>query len=97
MSIRYTILFRDVRQSVGQFVAFVLGIAVGAFFYAGLDTLSDDLNDSSKADYKEHNLSDLNVYYRQISKQDVESFANSRVTGRATVAHEVVGHYETYF
>lgn len=55
-------LFRDMRQSVGQFVAFVLVIAVGAFFYAGLDTLSDDLSDYSKAYYKEHNLSDLNVY-----------------------------------
>lgn len=82
-------LFRDMRQSVGQFVAFVLVIAVGAFFYAGLDTLSDDLSDYSKAYYKEHNLSDLNVYYRQISKQDVENLSKiqgiNKIEGRYTL------------
>lgn len=87
-------LFRDMRQSVGQFVAFVLVIAVGAFFYAGLDTLSDDLSDYSKAYYKEHNLSDLNVYYRQISKQDVESISKiqgiNKIEGRYTLEAEQV-------
>ncbi|KJB87183.1 ABC transporter permease [Paenibacillus sp. E194] len=66
-------LLRDIKQSIGQFIAFVLVIAVGAFFYAGLNTLSDNLSAYTKAYYKEHNLSDLNVYYKQISKQDVES------------------------
>lgn len=87
-------LFRDMRQSVGQFVAFVLVIAVGAFFYAGLDTLSDDLSDYSKAYYKEHNLSDLNVYYRQISKQDVKSLSKiqgiNKIEGRYTLEAEQV-------
>ena len=31
-------LLRDIKQSIGQFIAFVLVIAVGAFFYAGLMT-----------------------------------------------------------
>jgi putative ABC transport system permease protein len=66
-------LLRDIKQSIGQFIAFVLVIAVGAFFYAGLNTLSDNLSAYTKAYYKDHNLSDLNVYYKQISKQDVES------------------------
>lgn len=64
-------LLRDIKQSIGQFLAFVLVIVVGAFFYAGLVTLSDNLSDYTKVYFKEHNLSDLNVYYDQISKQDV--------------------------
>ncbi|WP_028545525.1 ABC transporter permease [Paenibacillus taiwanensis] len=64
-------LLRDIKLSIGQFIAFVLVIAVGAFFYAGLITLSDNLSAYTKTYYKEHNLSDLNVYYTQISKQDV--------------------------
>lgn len=64
-------LLRDIKQSAGQFIAFVLVIAMGAFFYAGLVTLSNNLGAYSKAYFKEHNLSDLNVYYNQISKRDV--------------------------
>jgi len=51
-------------------LAFVLVIAVGAFFYAGLATLSDNLSAYTRAYFKEHNLSDLNVYYSHISKQE---------------------------
>ncbi|MFD0620242.1 ABC transporter permease [Paenibacillus sp. GCM10027629] len=64
-------LLRDIKHSIGQFIAFVLVIAVGAFFYAGLVTLSDNLSAYTKGYFQEHNLSDLNVYYSQISKQDV--------------------------
>lgn len=64
-------LLRDIKQSIGQFLAFVLVIAVGAFFYAGLFTLSGNLSDYTKSYYTAHNLSDLNVYYDHISKQDV--------------------------
>jgi len=81
-------LFRDIKQSAGQFLAFVLVIAVGAFFYAGLVTLSDNLSTFTKAYFKEHNLSDLNVYYSQISKQDVARLGSiegiNRSEGRYT-------------
>lgn len=79
-------LIRDIRQSIGQFIAFVLVIAVGAFFYAGLVTLSDDLSDYTKAYFEEHNLSDLNVYYERISKQAVASLSEiqgvNKIEGR---------------
>ncbi|WP_435921418.1 ABC transporter permease [Paenibacillus sp. DYY-L-2] len=71
MKLLFLKLIRDIKQSIGQFIAFVLVIAVGAFFYAGLITLSDNLSDYSKAYFQEHNLSDLNVYYDQISKEEV--------------------------
>ncbi|MVP02420.1 ABC transporter permease [Paenibacillus lutrae] len=64
-------LLRDIKQSLGQFMALVLIIAVGAFFYAGLVTYSDKLSAYTKAYFQEHNLSDLNVYYKQITKDDV--------------------------
>jgi len=81
-------LLRDMKQSIGQFFAFVLVVAVGAFFYAGLATLSDNLGAYAKDYFKEHNLSDLNVYYSQISKQDVARFSEiegiHRIEGRYT-------------
>lgn len=79
-------LFRDIKQSLGQFTAFVLVVAVGAFFYAGLITLSDNLSHYSKDYFKEHNLSDLNVMYSQISKQDVAELSKiqgiNKIEGR---------------
>lgn len=81
-------LLRDIKQSIGQFIAFVLVIAVGAFFYAGLVTLSDNLSAYSKVYFKEHNLSDLNVYYSRISKQDVAGLSEiegiDKIEGRYT-------------
>ncbi|WP_232699217.1 ABC transporter permease [Brevibacillus daliensis] len=82
-------LLRDIKLSIGQFIAFVLVITVGAFFYAGLVTLSDNLSAYTKAYYKEHNLSDLNVYYSQISKQDVAGLSEiqgiKKIEGRYTL------------
>ncbi|MEZ2737005.1 ABC transporter permease, partial [Aneurinibacillus aneurinilyticus] len=81
-------LFRDIKQSAGQFLAFVLVIAVGAFFYAGLVTLSDNLSAYTKAYFKEHNLSDLNAYYNRISKQEVAGLSEmegiNKIEGRYT-------------
>jgi len=77
---------RDVKQSIGQLIAFVLVVAVGAFFYAGLVTLSDTLGAYTKVYFKEHNLSDLNVYYSQLSKQDVAGLSQiegiNKIEGR---------------
>lgn len=64
-------LLRDIKQSLGQFIAFVLVIAVGSFFYTGLVTLSDNLSGYTRVYFEEHNLSDLNVYYSQISREDI--------------------------
>lgn len=71
-------LLRDIRQSLGQFIAFVLVVAVGAFFYAGLITLSNNLSDYTKVYFKEHNLSDLNVTYNRIAKQDIAELSKIR-------------------
>ncbi|TVX93377.1 ABC transporter permease [Paenibacillus agilis] len=80
---------RDIKQSIGQFIAFVLVIAVGAFFYAGLVTLSSNLDAYTKAYFKEHNLSDLHVNYEQISPQDVERLRQvdgiNKLEGRYTL------------
>lgn len=83
----YLKLVRDIRQSIGQFIAIVLVIAVGAFFYAGLVTYSNTLSAYTKAYFQEHHLSDLNVYYSQISKRDVARL--SEMEG----IHKVEGRY----
>ncbi|MFD0589050.1 ABC transporter permease [Paenibacillus sp. GCM10027627] len=84
-------LLRDIKQSAGQFLAFVLVIAVGAFFYTGLVTLSDNLSAYTKAYFKEHNLSDLHVYYSQISKQEVADL--SAAEGITEGVHRIEGRY----
>ncbi len=80
-------LIRDIKQSIGQFIALVLIIAVGAFFYAGLVTYSDKLSTYTKDYFEEHHLSDLNVYYSQISKDDVAGL--SKIEG----IHKIEGRY----
>ncbi|QJD82944.1 ABC transporter permease [Cohnella herbarum] len=81
-------LARDIKQSTGQFIALVLVIAVGTFFYGGLVTYSDKLSSYTKAYFKEHNLSDLNVFYSQISKDDVVGLSTvegiTKMEGRYT-------------
>jgi len=80
-------LLRDIKQSIGQFLAFVLVITIGAFFYTGLVTLSDNLSAYTKDYFQTHNLSDLNVYYDQISKQDTSEL------GRIEGINKVEGRY----
>lgn len=64
---------RDIKQSKGQFIAIILIIAIGAFFSTGLLTLSTGLKTYTEQYYKENNLSDLYVYYSQISDSDISS------------------------
>ncbi|MCE5173245.1 ABC transporter permease [Paenibacillus profundus] len=80
-------LLRDIKQSIVQFIALALVVAVGAFFYAGLNSYSNKHRTYSEAYFKEHNLSDLNVYYSQISKDDVAGL--SEVKG----IHKIEGRY----
>ncbi|MDQ0175942.1 putative ABC transport system permease protein [Bacillus chungangensis] len=81
-------LLRDIKQSLVQFIALALIIAVGAFFYAGLNSYSNKHRAYTEAYFKEHNLSDLNVYYGQISKDDVASLSViegiNKIEGRYT-------------
>ncbi|MBH5317686.1 ABC transporter permease [Paenibacillus sp. GSMTC-2017] len=64
-------LLRDTKKSIGQFIALVLVVAVGAFFYAGLITYSKEHRAYLENYFEDHNLSDLNVYYDRITKEDI--------------------------
>ncbi|WP_409346140.1 ABC transporter permease [Paenibacillus sp. MBLB4367] len=93
-------IVRDIKQSIGQFIALVLIIAVGAFFYAGLVTYSDKLSAYTKDYFEEHHLSDLNVYYSQISKDDVAGLSEvegiNKIEGRYTLdATQAFEDYKT--
>jgi hypothetical protein len=88
-------LLRDIKESKGQFAAIVLVIAVGAFFYAGLITISNDLSQYTKVYFKEHNLSDLTVYYSKVSQSEIYLFvSNSTYKYKTIVAH--ILHYVYY-
>jgi putative ABC transport system permease protein len=81
-------LLRDIRQSAGQFLSFVLVIAVGAFFYTGLSALSNNLSAYTETYFEEHNLSDLNVYYSQLSQEEIAELSKvegiNKMEGRYT-------------
>ncbi|MFD1412483.1 ABC transporter permease [Oceanobacillus jeddahense] len=64
-------LRRDIKESKGQFLAIMLVIAVGAFFYAGLITISSDLNNYTENYFEEHNLADFNVHYSEITESEI--------------------------
>ncbi|MFD1851573.1 ABC transporter permease [Oceanobacillus bengalensis] len=66
-------LLRDIKESKGQFLAIVLVIAVGAFFYAGLITISNDLSAYTEEYFEEHNLADSNVHYSEITGNELSS------------------------
>ncbi len=81
-------LLRDIKQSPIQFIALALIIAVGGFFYSGLNSYSNRHHAYTEAYFKEHHLSDLNVYYDQISKDDVAGLSAiegiNKIEGRFT-------------
>lgn len=82
-------LLRDIKQSAGQFLSFVLVIAVGSFFYTGLATLSNDLSAYTEAYFEEHNLSDLKVFYSKITQEEISELTQlegiQKLEGRYTV------------
>lgn len=82
-------LLRDIKQSAGQFLSFVLVIAVGSFFYTGLATLSNDLSAYTEAYFEEHNLSDLKVFYSKITQEEISELSQlegiQKLEGRYTV------------
>ncbi|MCM3342441.1 ABC transporter permease [Paenibacillus sp. MER TA 81-3] len=81
-------LLRDIKHSIVQFIALALVIAVGAFFYSGLNSYSNKHSAYTETYFKEHNLSDLNVYYSQISRDDVAGLSEvegiNKIEGRYT-------------
>jgi len=65
-------LLRDVKQSLVQCTALALVVAVGAFFYAGLNSYSKEQRAYTETYFTQHNRSDLNVVYDHISKEDAD-------------------------
>lgn len=93
-------LLRDIKQAKGQFIAIILVIAVGAFFSAALSSLSKSLNDYTNNYFKTNNLSDLNVYYSQISQDKINALEKingiNKIEGRYTFdATEMFGSLKT--
>lgn len=81
-------LLRDIKESKGQFIAIILVVLSGAVFNAGLLTISNGLSSYTSKYYKDYNLSDLYVYYAQISQDNISTLEEiegiNRVEGRYT-------------
>lgn len=93
-------LLRDIKQAKGQFIAIILVIAVGAFFSAALSSISKSLNDYANNYFKTNNLSDLNVYYSQISQDKINTLEEisgvNKIEGRYTFdATQMFGSLKT--
>ena len=92
-------LLRDIRQSKGQFLSIILVIAVGAFFYAGLITISSDLSAYMEDYFEEHNLADFNVHYSEITESELSNLEEiegiNKVEARYTFdANQAFGDYK---
>ncbi|MFD2655782.1 ABC transporter permease [Gracilibacillus thailandensis] len=93
-------LLRDIKKSKGQFLSIVLVIAAGAFFYAGLVTISSDLSEYTDNYFEEHNLADFNVYYSEITKSEISPIKDiegiNNIEGRYTFeASQIFDDYHT--
>jgi putative ABC transport system permease protein len=93
-------LLRDIKKSKGQFLSIVLVIAVGAFFYAGLVTISSDLSEYTDNYFEEHNLADFNVYYSEITESEISPIKDiegiNNIEGRYTFeASQIFDDYHT--
>lgn len=81
-------LLREIKQAPLQFIALMLVIAVGAFFYSGLSAYSSKQRAYVQNYFEEHNLSDLTVLYNDISKNDIASLSKlegiSKIEARKT-------------
>lgn len=80
---------RDIKQSKGQFIAIIVVIAVGVLVSTGAFNISNSLSSYAEKYFKEHNLSDLYVYYNQISKDNISTLKKidgiNKIEGRYTV------------
>jgi putative ABC transport system permease protein len=81
-------LIREIKQAPLQFIALMLVIAIGAFFYSGLSTYSSKQRTYVQHYFQAHNLSDLTVLYNDISMDDIASLSKlegiSKIEARKT-------------
>lgn len=64
-------MIRDIMSSKGQFVSITIVIFLGAFFFTGLSSGSRLLTEYSDSYYSKNNLSDLWLYYSNISEDEL--------------------------
>lgn len=81
-------LIREIKQAPLQFIALMLVIAIGAFFYSGLSTYSNKQRTYVQHYFQAHNLSDLTVLYHDVSRDDIANLSKlegiSKIEARKT-------------
>lgn len=66
-------LLRDLKHSLGQFIAITLVIFIGAFFFAGFSTFAGNLNDYANMYFSESNLADLWAYFINVTPTQLDT------------------------
>lgn len=54
-------LIREIKGSLGRFIAIMAITAIGAAFFAGMSRISGDMKRSSDNYYDEYNMNDLRI------------------------------------
>ncbi len=66
-------IIRDMRQMKGQFIAIIIVILVGAFFYGGMTNFARNLEDYADNYFDTSNLADLWLYYSEVSQTEIDA------------------------
>ncbi len=64
-------LIRDIVSAKGQFIAIILVVFLGSYFFTGLSSGSRLLQDYTDTYYSDHNLADIWMYYSGITADDI--------------------------
>lgn len=83
-------LFRDIWQTIGQFVSILLVIAVGCFFFAGMISSTGAIDNMIDDFYKEQNMADYWAYYYNASEETLEEIRNNEKVNYAESRFSIV-------
>lgn len=83
-------LFRDIWQTIGQFISILLVIAVGCFFFAGMISSTNAVSDMIDDFYTTQNMADYWGFYYNTDKAKVEEIRNNEKVNYAEGRFSIV-------
>lgn len=84
---------REIKANFGQFLSIVLIIAAGSMLMSGMFSSITAMDQATQAYYKNQNMSDLWIYFKGISEEEVRKLANTdgidKLEGRYTISEQI--------
>ncbi|MDP4093779.1 MAG: FtsX-like permease family protein [Bacillota bacterium] len=65
-------LVRDIRKSLGQFIAVTVVSTIGVLLLTGLSVTHSSMVDTANTEYRQSNIADLSVYYLGINQTGID-------------------------